>query len=252
MIIKKIKILKSKVKITFDNKSLLELDKDTYPNFYLYEGKDISNKELKEIKEFNNNAKYMRYALNIRSKTLYSEFSMREKLYNKGANKKAVDNIIKMLKSYNLIDDYAYALDLQSYYDSKLYGEYKIKQKISDKGIFDKEINKLKFSSVNERNKANKLLPKLEKKYDKYNYNQKKAHIYNAYIEYGYSGDLASSMVNKLKDVNSNDELDKLKKDYIKIKSRLSKKYQKKELKQKIITNLLSKGYKYNDILKVI
>lgn len=252
MIIKKIKILKSKVKVTFDNKSLLELDKDTYPNFYLYEGKEISNKELKEIKEFNNNAKYMRYALNIRSKALYSEYSMREKLYNKGANKKAVDQIIKMLKGYNLIDDYAYALDLQSYYDSKLYGEYKIKQKISDKGIFDKEINKLKFSSVNERNKATKLLPKLEKKYDRYNYNQMKAHIYNAYIEYGYSGDLASSMVNKIKEPNNSDELDKLKKDYNRIKSRLSKKYEKKELKQKIITNLLSKGYKYNDILKVI
>ena len=39
-IIKKIKILKSKVTITFDNKEKLELDKNVYPNFYLYEGKD--------------------------------------------------------------------------------------------------------------------------------------------------------------------------------------------------------------------
>ena len=45
MKIQKIKILKNKVNITFDNKEKLELDREIYPNFYLYEGKEISKKE---------------------------------------------------------------------------------------------------------------------------------------------------------------------------------------------------------------
>ena len=136
MIIKKIKILKSKVKITFANKEKLEIDKEVYPNFYLYEGKELSNKEYKEIVEYNNDSKLLKYALNIRSKAPYSEFKLREKLYNKGANKKSVDHIIKMMKHYDLINDMMLAQDLTEYYNSLNYGENKIKQKLSDKGIF--------------------------------------------------------------------------------------------------------------------
>ncbi len=252
MIIKKIKILKSKVSITFTNKSKLELDKEVYPNFYLYEGKEVDKKEYKKIVEYNNDAKLLKYALSLRSKALYSEYKLREKLYNKDASKKSVDHIIKMMKSYDLINDTALAEDYLEYYNSLNYGENKIKHKILEKGIFEEHVNKLKFPISLERKKANNILPKLEKKYDKYNDSSKKSHIYNAYISLGFSSEIASEMSNKIKSSNSKDELNKLKTDYQKIKIRLSRKYQKKELKQKILQGLLSKGYKYNDILMVI
>ena len=252
MIIKKIKILKKKVSILFIDNSKLEIDKSVYPNFYLYEGKDLSIKEIKEIKSYNSDAKLLKYALNLRSKALYSEFKIREKLYNKQANKKSVDHIIKIMKSYDLINDKMLAKDLVEYYNSLNYGENKIRTKLLDKGIFKEEVDKIKFPSSIEHKKAKALLPKLEKKYDKYNYLQKKSHIYNAYLELGYSSELASEMTNNIKDKNSKDELDKLKSDYLKIKTRLSKKYKGKELKQKIMQSLASKGYKYNDIIKII
>ena len=72
MIIKKIKILKNKVVITFNDEKL-ELDKEVYPNFYLYEGKDISKKEYEKIKELNNVSVFLKYAMKIRSKAIYSE-----------------------------------------------------------------------------------------------------------------------------------------------------------------------------------
>ena len=252
MIIKRIKILKSKVSIIFNNNEKLELDKEVYPNFYLYVGKDVSKKEYKEILEYNNDAKLLKYALNLRSKALYSEYKLREKLYNKGASKKSVDRIIKMMKSYDLINDKMLAEDLLEYYNSLNYGEKKIRHKLSEKGIFDEDINKLRFPVSIERKKANNIFPKLEKKYDKYNYVQKKQHIYNAYLEQGFSSELALELSNKIVEKNNKDELDKLKIDYQKIKLRLSRKYQKKELKQKVLQALLAKGYKYNDILKVI
>lgn len=252
MKITKIKIYKSKVSITFDTLKKIDISKDIYPNFYLYEGKEISKKEYNEITSLNNSSKLLQYALKIRSKAIYSEFQMREKLYKKEATKPEVDKVIKILKSYDLINDEAYALDLCEYYNSLNYGKNKIIRKLSEKGIFEKEINKIKFPESIEKKKANNLLPKLEKKYEKYNSSQNKQHIYNAYIQQGFDSDIASSMINKIKESNNKDELEKLKSDYKKAKLRLERKYKGKELKQKIIQNLLQKGYRLNDIVKII
>lgn len=252
MKITKVKKLKNKVNVSLDNGSKLSIDNDTFTSFYLYEGKELSKEEYKNITELNNSSKLLAYALKLRSKALYSEFKMREKLYKKEASKKDVDKVIKILKSYDLIDDKAYTQELVEYYNSLNYGENKIRTKLSDKGIFKEQIDKLKFPISIEKKKANNLFPKLEKKYDKYNASQKKQHIYNAYLSEGFSRELASEMISKIKEPNQKDELDKLKSDYLKIKTRLERKYKGKELRQKILSSLLTKGYKMNDILKVL
>lgn len=252
MKITKIKILKNKVSISFDTKNKISIDKDIYPNFYLYEGKEVSKKEYNEIVALNDSNALLQYALKIRSKALYSEYQMREKLYKKDAVKKDVDKIIKILKSYDLINDTALANDLTEYYNSLNYGKNKIIHKLSDKGIFQSEIDKIKFPIAKERNKAQNVLNKLEKKYEKYNTSSKKSHIYNAYLELGFDIDIAREFSNKVKDNSSKDELDKLKNDYNKVKTRLSRKYKGKELKQKCINSLLQKGYRLNDIIKVV
>lgn len=109
MKIEKIKILKNKAVIYLEKDNKLELDKDIYPNFYLYVGKELSNKEIKEIKEQNEMSSLNKYALNLRAKHLLSEYQLREKLYLKGASKPVVDKIIKNLKTYDLIDDNAFS-----------------------------------------------------------------------------------------------------------------------------------------------
>lgn len=252
MKITKIKILKNKVNISFDNANKLSIDKEVFTNFYLYEGKELTRDEYKSILELNDTNKLLQYALKLRSKAIYSEYKLREKLYSKEASKRSVDKVIKILKGYDLIDDKAYASDLVEYYNSLNYGENKIKTKLAEKGIFKETIDKMKFPISIEKKKANNLLPKLEKKYDKYNASSKKSHIYNAYILEGFSKDIASEMTNKIKSPNQKDELDKLKSDYLKTKTRLERKYKGKELKQKILSSLLTKGYKMNDILKVL
>ena len=252
MKITKIKTLKNKVNISFDNSNKLSIDKEVFTNFYLYEGKELTKDEYKSILELNDTNKLLQYALKLRSKAIYSEYKLREKLYSKEASKRSVDKVIKTLKGYDLIDDKAYANDLVEYYNSLNYGENKIKTKLSEKGIFKEIVDKMKFPISIEKKKANNLLPKLEKKYDKYNASSKKSHIYNAYLLEGYSRELASEMTSKIKSPNQKDELDKLKSDYLKTKTRLERKYKGKELKQKILSSLLNKGYKMNDILKVL
>ena len=252
MKITKIKILKSKVTVTFDKKKKIELSKDSFTNYYLYEGKDVSNKELKKIEEDSSNNELMSYALKLRSKKLVSEYKMREKLYEKGGNKRSVDYIIKTLKSHDLIDDDAFIVDYIEYYNSLNYGENKIREKLKEKGIFEEKLSKVKFPVSIEKKKASNILVSLEKKYDKYNQNQKKQHIYNAYLNAGFSIDIAKDMVDHIKLSSPKEENEKLKKDFDKAYVRLSRKYQKKELRNKIIQALLTKGYKMNDILKLM
>lgn len=252
MKITKIKILKNKVNLSFDNANKLSIDKEVFTNFYLYEGKELTKDEYKSILELNDTNKLLQYALKLRSKSIYSEYKLREKLYLKEASKRSVDKVIKILKGYDLIDDKAYASDLVEYYNSLNYGENKIKTKLSEKGIFKETIDKMKFPISIEKKKANNIFPKLERKYDKYNASQKKQHIYNAYLQEGFSKDIASEMTSKIKEPNKSDELTKLKTDYLKTKTRLERKYKGKELKQKILSSLLTKGYKMNDILKVL
>lgn len=251
-VIKKIKILKDKVKVHLDNNEVLELDKNIYPNFYLYPGKDLSKKELNKIKESNGTASLMEYALKIRQKSLYSEYKMREKLYDKGGNKEQVDYVIKVLKSNDLIDDKAFIEEHIEYYNSLNYGKNKIISKLVDKGIFMERLEKISFPITIERRKANNQLPKLEKKYAKLNDSQKKQHIYNALLSLGFDIDIAKEVVEKIKSSSIKEENDKLEKDFNKVYERLKKKYSKKELKPKLINYLASKGYKINDIIKMI
>ena len=249
----KIKILKNKIKITLDNKETLEIDKELYTNFYLYENKELSNKEYKQIKEENDVASLLKYALRIRSKAIYTEYQIREKLYQKDASKPQVDKVINSLKKYDLIDDDAYIEDYVEYCNSLNMGENKIRNKLLDKGIFSNKLDKIKFPISIEKRKAKNNFPKLDKKYDKYNFTQKKQHIYNAYISLGFNNDIASEMTSLIKeDKNNKEELNKLKKDYEKVYMRLSRKYDKKELRQRVLSSLVSKGYKMNDVINLL
>lgn len=251
--IKKIKTFKNKVVISFyDEEEKLEISKEIFVNYYLYEGKEVSKKELKKIKNDNDSISFLSYALKLRQKSLYSEYKMREKLYDKGANKEQVDKIIKTLKANDLIDDNAFIEDYVEYYNSLNYGKNKIKAKLLDKGIFEDRISKISFPISKERKKAKNILSKLIKKYDKYNSSQKKQHIYQAYLSMGFDSDIAKEMVEEITDNSPKEENEKLKKDFDKIYLRYVKKYSKKELRNKIITYLLSKGYKMKDVITLI
>lgn len=250
--IKKIKILKNKVTVTLDNKDKLEIDKNIYPNFYLYEGKELSKKELNEIKNFNESAALFSYALKLRQKSLYSEYKMREKLYDKGGSKGSVDHVIKMMKSHDLIDDNAFIVEYVEYYNSLNYGKNKIIRKLKDKGIFEDKLDKVKFPISLERKKASNILSKLEKKYEKFNNSQKKKHIYDAYLSQGFDMEIAKEMSDKIKETSTREENKKLESDFDKAYRRYKEKYSKKDIKSKLISLLASKGYKIGDIIDMI
>ena len=177
---------------------------------------------------------------------------MREKLYDKGANKTQVDYVIKKLKESGLINDKAFVEEYIEYYNSLNYGKNKIISKLKEKGIFEETLGKINFPVSVERKKAKNQLGKLEKKYDKYNSSQKKQHIYSALLSLGFDADIAKEVLEGIKESSSKEENKKLERDFDKAFERFKKKYDKRELKSKLIGYLASKGYKINDIIKII
>ena len=246
----KVKVNKKNVVITFNDRSKLDLSPEVMANFYIYEGKQISQKEIKEIKEYSENIALLRHAMSLIKKRHYSEWKMREKLYAQEADKKAVDKVIKTLKNVDLINDAALAEDLKCYLEEKNYGQNRILNCLNNEGIFDDTLKGLRFPTSNERKKALANLPKLEKRYAKYPYEQKKQHIYNALINLGFANEIAMDALNKAKEPNQKEENEKLDKDFPKVMNKYQRKYEGRELKEKVIASLRNKGYKMKDILR--
>ena len=251
MKIKKIKIYKSKVTITFEDRKKIDIDKNVYTNFYLYEGKNLSKKELSELHKQNDNAALLKYALKLREKGPYTEYRMREKLYDKGGLKSQVDEVIKSMKKSGLINDRQFIEEHIEYYNSLNYGKNKIINKLVEKGIFKETLDHIVFPLATEKRKATKIFKKLNEKYAKYNDAQRKQKIYQAYIALGFDSDIASEMVGSIQKSSPKEETSKLETEFNKVYKRYQLKYNKKEIKSKLLSYLASKGYKINDILKL-
>ena len=248
--ITKLKVNKKNVVITLSDKTKLSLVPEVMASFYLYEGKSLDNKTIKELLSFNASASLMKYAMSLLKKRHYSEWKMREKLYAKeDANKSSVDQVIKVLKNNDLINDKMLILDTIEYGNERNIGKNKIIAELANKGIFKENLSSISFSYVNEKKKALNNLNKLEKKYAKYSYEQKKQHIYRSLLSLGFDNDVALEALNHLSKANAKDELEKLNKDFDKTYLRYKNKYEGYELKNKVVTFLRSKGYKTKDIL---
>lgn len=255
-IIKRISINKSNVSIYFinDNKRL-SISHEAYASMYLYVNKSLSNKEYNQLVKTTRLTKLIEYSLSILKKGHMSEYRLREKLYLKEANKEDVDFIINRLKATDLINDTMFALDYIEYCNDRHIGKNKIIHELSNKGIFIDKIKNIKFPYDIELEKGLYQLDKLIKKYDSYPYNKKRSKVYASLLSLGFDTDLALSLSSKIPNDNKSNKkvLDKLNRDYISIYNRLSRRIDNpKELSDKIYKSLVSKGYSYKDIKRVM
>ena len=247
-VIKSIKVYKDHITLTFAKREKLNISKEAYLSTYLYEGKNLSKKEIDNLIELTAISTLLNYALSLVSKRHYSERKMFEKLKNKEDNYQAINKVINKLKESDLLDDQAYMEDLIAWDEERNFGQNKIKEHLKKEGIPDSLINKVHFSQSKELKKAKGLIPKLMKKYSRYASENRKKHIYQALLVQGFNYEVAKIAINDVKEDKPKVEQAKLLNDFKKIKNRFSKKYEGYELKQKIYAALASKGYKNSDI----
>ena len=207
--------------------------------------KEIEHKGLGDIDEL----------FNLAIKRLivrdYSLSNLREYLLKKSKNKNTVDQVIKKLQKYKLLNEDEIVERIIEYCDSKHYGYNRIIKMLIDRGISEDRINKLNYDEAREHKEAIKQRENLIRRYKKKNVANLKRNVYSALIRYGFDENIASIESNKVS--NSHDvELNMLKLEYSKLVSSYSRKVKGKELKDKITKSLLSKGYRFNDIQHVL
>ncbi len=252
-IVKSIKVYQDHVTLSFvRKKEKLKISKEAFLSTYIYEGKTLSNKELEKIKEIDAISLLLKYAMNLLSKRHYSEKALKEKLFKKEKNKESVQLVINRLKENDLLDDKALMEDLIAWDNERLFGKNKIIKHLKNQGIPESLINKVYFGPSNELKKAKRLIPKLNKKYSRYAFNNMKKHVYQALLVQGYTSEVAYEAIESIKDSNPKEEKSKLLNDYKKIKKRYEMKYDGYQLKQKIYAALINKGYKSSEIRKVL
>ena len=181
----------------------------------------------------------------------YSSAKLREYLLKKNKNKKAVDEVIKKLQRYQLLNEDELIERIIEYCDSKHYGYNRIILMLKTRGISLNKINNVKLDQKRETKEAIEQTKRLVKRYKSKNTVNLKRSVYSALIRYGFDENIASLESSKVFNSPSS-ELNMLKLEYSKLVSRYSRKYKGRELNNKVVTSLLSKGYSLTDIKKII
>ena len=181
----------------------------------------------------------------------YSPSKLREYLLKKNKNKQVVDEVIKKLQKYQLLNEDELIERVIEYCDSKHYGYNRIILMLKTRGISLNKINNVKLDHQRETKEALEQTKRLVKRYKGKNTVNLKRSVYSALIRYGFDENIASLESSKVYNSPSS-ELNMLKLEYSKLVSRYSRKLKGKELTNKVIKALLSKGYRSSDIDKLI
>lgn len=246
---KLVKLKDNRYKIKLDDGTIINTYEDVILEENILYKKDIDNELLEKINKKNNfykiYTKTLKYVLTkIRSEKEIEEYLDKQEIDNTDKNK-----IIKKLKDNRMIDNNAY---YKSYISDRirLYhdGPDKIKKELLNNNIDESKINNellnyyedIKEILIKEINK--KLRNNKESEY------KFKQRMINNFINKGYKKDMIIDVLDNIS-INDSNSLDI---EYKKLYNKLSKKYSDSELKYKLKNSLYQKGYKLDDINKVI
>ncbi|MDO4940205.1 MAG: RecX family transcriptional regulator [Erysipelotrichaceae bacterium] len=237
--------------IYLDNGDKLKISIETYCKYTNLKGLDEDTYQL--FNEENNYVSAYNSCLRKLSIKDYSKKQLYDYLKTKfKLDVNQIDNILNKLIQYNLIDDNRYCINRINYLNSSLYSYKNIKAKLLKEGITEDIINtNLSLDKDNELNKAIQLANKYIRTINNKSFYAKKQSIMNKLVSNGYNYDIVNDVVDKLEFTIDNEE-ELLKKQYSKAYSKYSKKYSDYDLSKRIISSLLSKGFKIEDIKKVM
>ena len=176
---------------------------------------------------------------------------MREHLKKKGGTRSEIDEVITKLKKYSLLDEDEVIKNVISYADAKHYGYHKIIEMLKQREIDSKKIAGILKDDSREFRESKEMLKRLKKRYKNKNTVNLKQSVYSALIRYGFEENTASIRASEVYN-SPQEEINVLILEYNRLISSYSRKLKGKELTNKITTKLLTKGFKINDIRKVV
>jgi regulatory protein len=236
--------------VSFTDGSKLKLDDDAFTEIPLYEGKDVTPLEYRQLTSFLKNEGLASYALSLALKGCYSRHDVRLKLEAKSQDQDQIRQALFKVQQEGFLDDEAFAKQYVEEKENQLYGQERILSDLRFKhGINETIVSHLSFA--HEEENAKKAALQLEKRYARLPLKAKQQKGEEALRRRGYSEHaalLAVSLYKEDKD-SSNKALSELSEKLI---ARYQKKYNGYELRAKCFAALLAKGYRSEDIARIL
>ena len=239
---------KDKVILKLSNGESLEINEDIVLDYFLYVNKELTVKELQEIKESAQTSSALNAAYSLLSRSQYTKKEIRQRLQKKNYKDKIVDKVIQKLLNLGYLNDKEYVKDYLLYAQGK--GPRKIKSELIKKGISDNLIKEIDFD--NQDLEIAKQIDKTILKYQIYNYRTKFTKIYNHMVLLGFDAEKVKDILETKLMMDEDQEEDILRQEISKLINKLERKYKANELKKATIAYLMKKGYKYDTIYKVL
>lgn len=241
---------KSGVALVLSDGEKLILTPDSFTEMPLYEGKTLSEKECAKLVSLAQSDVYYAYALKLCLADTKTVAEVRKKLEGKGASKEMIRSILSRLKEAGFLNDdlYAkvYASDIASL---RCYGKKRVLYELRKRGISDAILSKLSFSWEDEKDKADRYATILNRKASRVPNSKKRMKMIEGLMERGFEEDVAREAVNDVATTNDpEEERNALTRDYFALKIRYERKYEGYELREHILSALIRKGYRYDDI----
>jgi len=243
---------KDKYELFFENGTSLELYEDVIVNSGLLLDKNIDGTRLEEIRKQNNKSEIYIKCVKYISIRLRSKNEIEQYLLKNSYEKKLIDETIDKLFKVGLLNEEQF---VKSFINDKLlmtnYGPYKIKNELLkhkiDEKIIDKNISNIDEKTLEE--KIVKIINKYIKTNNKYSKYILKSKIQDQLNILGYPKYLYQNLIENI-NVNNEDEI--LKKEVIKEYKKLSRKYNKEELRYKLKQKLYQKGFSNINIDEIL
>lgn len=242
------KLNTGKVLLIIRKKKFL-ISEDSYLENYFYEGKKLSKEDMEFLEARVKSDDLYLYGKALAINNTLSPYQIEERIKKK--NPSLAKEVILRLKEENFLSEKQYALD---YLEKYLYEGYGIK-KIKNDLIVSKRVSKdivdnLPFSGEFD---LEELIKKYEMMFNSYPFNKKKEKIINALLRRGFSFLESEKATNRyMKEKDKEKEQNLLKRDYLYLLDKYQKKYNGDDLKKKLLSSLLRKGYLEEDIQEVM
>lgn len=223
----------------------VKVTEDTIVNHKLFKGTVLSSELWDKIKNGNDESLLFDKALNHIDYKPRTTKEIKDFLKKKEATVDVIERIIERLISIRYLNDEKYTERFIEEGIRNKKGPVILFHQLEDLGIDRIMINQYldNYTKEIEYDNALDIATKYYKTVLKHPAKKQRELIYNKLIRSGYNYDISSKVINMIE--YTTDDLEELNTLYNKLK-------EKTDDKNKIITSLISKGYKYEDIKKIM
>ncbi|WP_338232171.1 recombination regulator RecX [Companilactobacillus muriivasis] len=240
---------KGRYNVFLDGKYAFPVAEQTLIDFRLMNGVEVTDEQIKEIQDSENINKAYGDALNYLSYQLRTKKEIKDYLYKKEYHRDAVDEVIGRLEKLHYLDDAAYA---KSFISNQLRttsnGPKIIEQKMAQKGvpnnIIQDSVVEIDYDTLLEN--ATEFAKKQVRKQHRASFKQMVTKLRSGLYQKGFDNEVIEETIKNLElEPDEDEELDKLRKLVNKVQHRYDK-------PAKLINYLMTKGYKFDEIKKVL